>query len=93
MRIKMKKRTLIENTFILSVAGLIAKIISEFFKVPLGNLTGTIGLNYYQSAFAIYSLLTAASLIGIPNSVSKLIAEEVAKNKYKKHILFFELPL
>ncbi|WZL80441.1 polysaccharide biosynthesis protein [Vallitaleaceae bacterium 9-2] len=81
--------TLIRGTLILTLAGIFAKIISAFYKVPLERFTGTVGLGYYQNIYGLYSLLTAASLIGIPNSISKLVAEEIAKNNYRKaHDIF-----
>lgn len=82
----MAKQTqiLIKGTLILSLAGLIAKIVSVFYKVPLEYLTGTVGLGYYQETYPLYSLLTAAGLIGIPNSISKLVAEEIARKEYKE---------
>jgi len=82
----MAKQTqiLIKGTLILSLAGLIAKIVSVFYKVPLEYLTGTVGLGYYQETYPLYSLLTAAGLIGIPNSISKLVAEEIARKEYNE---------
>jgi stage V sporulation protein B len=81
--------TLIRGTLILTLAGVFAKIISAFYKVPLAYFTGTVGIGYYQNIYGLYSLLTAASLIGIPNSISKLVAEEIAKKQYRKaHDIF-----
>jgi len=82
----MTKQTqkLIRGTLILTIAGILAKVISAFYKVPLERLTDTIGLGYYQAVYPLYSILTAAALIGIPNSVSKLVAEEIARNEYRK---------
>jgi len=82
----MAKQTqiLIKGTLILSLAGLIAKIVSVFYKVPLEYLTGTVGLGYYQVTYPLYTLLTAAGLIGIPNSISKLVAEEIARKEFNE---------
>jgi stage V sporulation protein B len=82
----MAKQTqiLIKGTLILSLAGLITKIVSVFYKVPLEYFTGTVGLGYYQVTYPLYSLLTAAGLIGIPNSISKLVAEEIARKEYNE---------
>ncbi len=82
----MAKQTqrLIKGTLILTLAGILAKIVSAFYKIPLDNLTGTIGLGYYQSVYPLYALLTAMALIGIPNSISKLVAEDISLGEYKK---------
>ncbi len=81
--------TWIRGTLMLTLAGIIAKVISAFYKVPIERMTGTVGLGYYQNIYGLYSLLTAASLVGIPNSISKLVAEELSKKEYRKaHDIF-----
>ncbi len=77
-------QTLIRGAMILTIAGIAAKLISAFYKIPLTHFTGTLGLSYYMAVYPIYSLLTAAALIGIPNSVSKLVAEELVQKEYNK---------
>lgn len=91
----MAKQTqqMIKGTLILSIAGILAKIISVFYKMPLVYLVGTEGLSYYQMVYPLYALLTAAGLIGIPNSVSKLVAEEVKKGEYRKAHQTFQYAL
>lgn len=88
-----KTNKLIKGTIILSVAGIIAKMISVLYKVPLSQLVGTEGIGYYEKVFPIYSLFTAASLVGIPNTISKMVAEDVAKGEYKKAHLTFRYAL
>lgn len=73
----------VKGAFILSIAGLIAKIVSVFYRIPLAYLTGDQGVGYYHTVYPFYALLTSTALVGIPNTVSKLIAEETAKGKYK----------
>lgn len=82
----MTKQTerLVKGAIILSVAGLIAKILSAFYRIPLTYLVGNEGLGYYSTVYPFYSILTAAAIVGIPNGVSKLVAEEVATGQYKK---------
>ncbi len=77
-------QTFIRSALILSLAGIIAKVISAFYKIPLKILTGTAGVGYYNAVYPIYSILTAAALMGIPNSVAKLVAEELANKEYNK---------
>lgn len=75
---------MIKGTLILTIAGILAKVISAFYKVPLGRMTGVYGLGLYNTTYPLYSMLTAAGLMGIPNSVSKLVAEELALKEYNK---------
>jgi len=68
----------VKGAIILSLAGVIAKFVSVFYKIPLNRLVGDEGIGHYQTIFPIFSILISAGLIGIPNAVSKLIAEDVA---------------
>lgn len=68
----------VKGAILLSFAGIIAKFVSVFYKIPLNLLVGDEGIGHYQTIFPIFSILIAAGLIGIPNALSKLIAEEVA---------------
>lgn len=74
----------VKGAIILSCAGLIAKIITAFYRIPLAYLTGDEGVGYYHTVYPFYALLTSTALIGIPNTVSKLIAEETAAGEYQK---------
>jgi stage V sporulation protein B len=80
---KQTKR-IIQGTLILSVAGLMAKILSAFYRIPLINLVGDEGIGYYNTVYPFYSILTAIALVGIPNVVSKLVAEEISLGRYKQ---------
>jgi stage V sporulation protein B len=72
----------VKGAMILSIAGLIAKIFSALYRIPLANLVGTEGIGYYFTVYPLYSLLVSASLVGIPNALSKLISERIAKDDY-----------
>lgn len=79
----------VRGAMLLSLAGLIAKIISGFYRIPLANLVGDEGLGFYTTVYPLYSILVSASLVGIPNAVSKLISEKVANNKYyDAHLIY-----
>lgn len=74
----------IKGALILTVAGLVAKILSAIYRIPLGDMIGTEGIGYYDTVYPFYSILVATSLIGVPNAVSKLVAEDIALGEYKK---------
>lgn len=73
----------VKGAIILSFAGIIAKIVSAFYRIPLVYFVGDEGIGYYQTVFPVFSILISAGFIGIPNALSKLIAEEIAVNNYK----------
>lgn len=73
----MKKQSLIEGTFILGLAGIIAKLLGLLFRWPLQMLIGDEGVGYYQMSFPLYMFFVAAAS-GIPVSVSKMVSERKA---------------
>jgi len=74
------KRTIIYGAAILSVAGIIIKILGAFFRIPLGNLIGDEGMGYYNAVYPVYTLLVVIATTGIPIAVSRLVAERNAEN-------------
>lgn len=73
----MKKQSLIKGTFILGMAGIIAKFLGLFFRFPLVMLIGDDGIGYYQMSYPLYTFFIAAAS-GIPVAVSKMVSERNA---------------
>lgn len=73
----------VKGALILSLAGLVAKVLSAFFRVPLGNLIGDAGMGYYQAGYPIYTLFTAIAIVGIPSTIAKLVAEKRVLGEYQ----------
>ena len=71
----------VKGALILSIAGLIAKVLSAFFRVPLTALIGDEGLGYYGLAYPIYTLFSAIAIVGIPSTIAKLVAEKRVQGK------------
>ena len=74
----MKKQSLLKGTFILGAAGIVARGIGMFFRVPLTILVGDEGLGYYQIAYPLYMLFIAVAS-GVPLAMSKMISERNAR--------------
>ena len=64
------------GAFILSVAAIIAKVLSAVYRIPLQNLVGNTGFYVYQQIYPIYGIGMTFALNGYPNFISKIIAEE-----------------
>lgn len=79
----MSKDNFVKGAAILSVAGLIMKILGAVYRIPLQNLIGTQGMGYYQPAYIIYNLLLTISLVGFPVAISRLVSEKRAIGNYK----------
>lgn len=73
----MKKQSLIKGTFILGIAGIVAKFLGFFFRWPLIMLIGDEGIGYYQMSYPLYTFFIAIAS-GIPVAVSKMVSEKVA---------------
>ncbi len=78
----MKKQSLLKGTFILGLAGIIAKFLGLFFRWPLQMLIGDEGVGYYQMSFPLYMFFIAAAS-GIPVAISKMVSERNAVNDHE----------
>lgn len=74
----------VKGALILSIAALVAKVLSAFFRVPLGNMIGDTGMAYYGYGYPIYTLLTSIAIVGIPSTIAKLVAERRVQGQYQE---------
>ena len=65
----------VKGAFILSVAGIITKILSAGYRVPFQNMVGDRGFYIYQQVYPFYGLIVAFMMYGFPMAISKLYAE------------------
>ncbi len=75
----MTKKTFIAGAIILMIAGFISRIIGFVYRIYLSNLIGAEGMGLYQLIVPIYTLIILTLTSGVSISVSKMIAEEMAK--------------
>ncbi len=81
---------LFKGALILSMGGLLTKVLGAIYRIPLTNLLGAEGIGVYQMVFPLYSLLLTVSSTGVPSGISKLIASgEDAENVLKTSLLIF----
>ncbi|MDN5950915.1 MAG: oligosaccharide flippase family protein, partial [Loigolactobacillus coryniformis] len=71
-----QKKHVVNGAFILSLAALIAKILSAVYRVPFQNLVGNTGFYVYQQIYPLYGIGMTFALSGLPVFISKLIAEQ-----------------
>lgn len=72
------KDSFLKGALILGIAGVAVKIIGAFFRIPLGNMIGSTGMGYYQSAYPVYTLFLTLATAGFPTAVAKLVSEKIA---------------
>lgn len=73
---KNKMKTVMHGALILSLASLIAKVLSACYRIPFENLVGNTGFYVYQQVYPIYGIGMTFALTGFPVFISKLIAEQ-----------------
>lgn len=72
-----KGRGLLSGVFILTVAGILVKVLGFAYKVPLNALLGDEMANV-NAAYAIYALLYTAATAGVPGAISLSVSRAVA---------------
>ncbi|MBP3339223.1 MAG: polysaccharide biosynthesis protein [Lachnospiraceae bacterium] len=76
----MLKNKVIKGTCILTLAGLITRIIGFYYRIFLSKTIGAEGIGLYQMIFPIYGLCFALSVSGIQTAISKYVAADNAKS-------------
>ena len=75
MKNEQVKKTM-KGALILSVASLIAKILSAVYRIPFENIVGNTGFYVYQQVYPLYGIGMTFALTGFPVYISKLVAEK-----------------
>lgn len=76
-----KSHPLIFGTIILTATGLISRTIGFFYRIYLSRLFGEEGMGLYQLLSPVLSLSFALTASGYQTAISKLVAEQAAKEK------------
>lgn len=78
----MKKQTFIKGSLILMMSVIGAKILGAFFKIPLTNLLGGVGMSYFSCAYSLFMPVYALTVTGISSAVAKMTAQSAALGLY-----------
>lgn len=78
----MAKDKFLRGALILTMAGLMVKIIGSVNRILLSRLLGGEGIGLYQMAYPVYLLMLSVSSAGIPIAISIIVAEKVARGDY-----------
>lgn len=89
----MSGSSFVKGAVILTVAGLSVRFVGAFFRIALAMLIGDEGVGLFQMAYPIYSTLLAVSTAGIPIAISKLVAENLARDNYYGAYRIFRVAL
>src|SRR5699024_3368761 len=66
---------LMKGALLLTLAGIISKVLSAGYRIPLQNLTGGIGFYIYQQVYPLLGMAMVVGLYGLPSAISKLTVE------------------
>lgn len=86
---KRKSNFLIQGS-ILAFASIISRIIGLVYRVPMTNIFGDMGLDYYCSAYDIYNVMLIISSYSLPLAVSKLVSSYMAKGQKRMAFQVFK---
>ncbi|MBQ2902181.1 MAG: polysaccharide biosynthesis protein [Agathobacter sp.] len=66
---------------ILAAASIVSRIIGLLYRLPMTDIIGDTGNNYYSCAFEIYNIMLIISSYSLPLAVSKLVSARIAKGE------------
>ena len=75
-------RKVLTGALILTVAGVITRILGFVYRIYMSNLMGAEGMGLYQLIMPVYALAWSISCAGFNTTVSKLTAQEYAKGEH-----------
>lgn len=79
-----KKQSVLNGAMVLMFGVILVKLIGVLFKIPLTDLVGSVGRGYFSSAYEVYTPIFAISMAGLPVAVSRMVAENVALEKFRE---------
>ncbi len=88
-----KLNPLLKNAALISVGGLIVKLLGAFYRIPLNNILKADGLGIYQTAFPLYLILMTFTGSSATNAITKIIASGENGEAVVKKALTVILPL
>lgn len=89
----MSKDKFLRGAMILTMAGLMVKVIGSVNRILLSRLLGGEGIGLYQMAYPVYLLLLAISSAGIPIAISIIVSGYLAKDDYRSVRRVFSVSL
>lgn len=74
----LQSHPLLTGTLLLTIAGLISRIIGFFYRIFLSQTIGAEGVGIYQLIFPLYALTFSLTVSGIQTAISRFTAQAVA---------------
>ncbi|MET3197113.1 polysaccharide biosynthesis protein [Bacillus sp. OAE603] len=80
---KAKQKAALQGALFITIASLLSKVLSAFYKIPYQNIAGDVGYYIYQQVYPVYAIALAFSTYGFPLVLSSYVAERLAKKDEK----------
>ena len=87
----MGKKSLVKGAAVLAAAGLLVKFLGAFFRIPLANMIGSVGMANYTPGYSLYNFLLVFSTTGLPVAISKMVSERQVMGQYREAEKVFRL--
>ncbi len=89
----MSTRSLLYGTFVLLAASIFNRTIGFIYQIMMMRLIKPEGVGLFSMIFPVYVMMLVLATMGIPVAVSKLVAEEVARNNLPGAYRIFKISL
>lgn len=76
-----EKSILVKGAFILTLTGIITRVLGFFYRIFLSRVFGEEAIGLYQLIFPIYALVSSFTSAGIQTALSRITARKTALNK------------
>ncbi len=81
MRNRRSDTTFLVQGSVLAIASIVSRVIGLLYRIPMTNIIGEYGNDYYSCAYEIYSMLLLISSYSLPMAMSKLVSTRVTKHQ------------
>ena len=87
------QKSIVGGMTVLSIVGLICKIVGALYRIPLAWLIGDEGIGTYQLVFPTYNMLLTISSAGLPVAISRMVSFALAKDDPRSAKRIFKIAL
>ncbi|WP_296690857.1 polysaccharide biosynthesis C-terminal domain-containing protein [Ruminococcus sp.] len=71
-----------KGSIILMVSAAAAKLLGAFFKIPLTNILGGVGMGYFSCAYSLFMPVYSLTVTGLSSAVARMTAQSTALGMY-----------
>ena len=80
------KQNFISGTLLLTLTGILSRIIGFYYKIFLSRRIGAEGLGIYQLIFPVFALIISVSAAGIQTAISRYCAQCRQKRQARAYL-------